>query len=271
MALFERHTDISGAIGVLYRLQISCAHSMRRHICTIASQYLSVGGCCLSLLTLLRAHVLTSMNNQNKKAAIRQRHSASIIAAAEEVFALKGFQGATTQAIADRAGLPKANIHYYFTTKKELYTAVLEDILVLWKKDAETFSLSDNPAIAISEYIKSKMRHSFERPLGSKVWANEIIHGAPVLGDEALAQFLNTWEKQKIVQIRQWIKQKKILSVEPRYLLYMIWATTQHYADFEHQIKVLNGAKPLSNRQQARATKNAIDIILRGIGLVPHH
>lgn len=217
-----------------------------------------------------RDHILTGMNYQ-KKTKIRQQHSASIIVAAEEVFALKGFKGATTQEIADLAGLPKANVHYYFKTKKGLYTAVLEDILVLWKKDAEAFNRSEDPTIAISEYIKSKMRHSFERPLGSKVWANEIIHGAPVLGDETLAGLLNTWEKQKTAQIRQWIKQKKILSVNPRYLLYMIWATTQHYADFEHQIKVLNGARPLSRYQQAKATKNVIDIILRGIGLVPKH
>jgi len=160
-------------------------------------------------------------------------------------------------------------VHYYFKTKKDLYTAVLENIVVLWKQDADAFSQSDDPRVALTEYIKSKMRHSFERPFGSKVWANEIIHGAPVLGDVTLGEFLNTWEKQKTVQIQAWIKQKKILSVDPHYLLFMIWATTQHYADFEHQIKVLNENQPLSEEQQGEATKNVIEIILRGIGLDP--
>ncbi len=113
------------------------------------------------------------------------------------------------------------------------------------------------------------MHHSFTRPFGSKVWANEIIHGAPVLGDAKLGKLLKSWEKKKTTQIRRWIKQKKIQPLDPHYLLFMIWATTQHYADFEHQIRVLNGNKALSRAQQKRATENVIGIILRGIGLDP--
>lgn len=191
----------------------------------------------------------------------------SIIAAAENVFALKGFKGATTQEIADRAGLPKANVHYYFKTKKDLYNTVLEDVVLVWKQDAEAFDLSDDPGVAIAEYIKSKMHHSFTRPFGSKVWANEIIHGAPVLGDEELGKLLKSWERKKTARIRRWIKQGKIRVIDPHYLLYMIWATTQHYADFEHQIRVLNSNKPLSKVQQRRATENVIAIILGGLGL----
>ncbi len=185
------------------------------------------------------------------------------------MFALKGFKGATTQAIADLAGLPKANVHYYFKTKKDLYNAVLEDIVVVWKDDAEAFDTSPNPTIALTEYIKSKMHHSFTRPFGSKVWANEILHGAPVLGDEKLGAFLSAWEKRKTLQIKRWIDEGDILPVDPHHLLFLIWATTQHYADFEHQIKVLNGNKSLSRAQQIRATESVIAIILRGIGLEP--
>ena len=113
------------------------------------------------------------------------------------------------------------------------------------------------------------MHHSFTRPYGSKVWANEILHGAPVLGDENLGQFLNAWEKSKTLQIQRWIEDGELLPVDPHHLLFMIWAATQHYADFEHQIKVLNGNKALSKAQQARATESVIGIILRGIGLEP--
>ncbi|MFT5481825.1 MAG: TetR/AcrR family transcriptional regulator [Halieaceae bacterium] len=141
--------------------------------------------------------------------------------------------------------------------------------MVVWKMDAEAFDQSEDPTIALSEYIKSKMHHSFTRPFGSKVWANEIMHGAPVLGDEKLSQFLHDWEKGKTIQISTWIKEGKILPVDPDTLLFMIWATTQHYADFEHQIKVLNGNVALNLAQQEHATKNVIAIILRGIGLTP--
>ena len=125
----------------------------------------------------------------NTKAKIRELNSAAIIAAAEEVFALKGFKGATTQEIADLAGLPKANVHYYFKTKKDLYNKVLEDVVVVWKNEADAFNHAEDPAAAISEYIRSKMEYSFTRPFGSKVWANEIIHGAPVLGMKSLPDF----------------------------------------------------------------------------------
>ena len=185
------------------------------------------------------------------------------------MFALKGFKGATTQAIADLAGLPKANVHYYFKTKKDLYNTVLEDVVVDWKTDADTFNQSEDPVVALSEYIRSKMEYSFARPFGSKVWANEIIHGAPVMGDKRLARFLNIWEKRKTIQINRWAKQGKILPVDPHYLLFMIWATTQHYADFEHQIRVLNGNKSLSKKQQEAAIETVTGIILRGIGLEP--
>lgn len=204
-----------------------------------------------------------------RKAEIRDAHTARIIAAAEKVFALKGFRGATTREIAELADLPKANVHYYFNTKEDLYNAVLEDIILVWKEDAEAFDKSDDPCIAISAYIRRKMSHSFERPFGSKVWANEIIHGAPVLGDEKLKDLLTNWEKGKAVQIRRWIRQKKILPVDPHYLLFIIWSTTQHYADFEHQIKVFNANKPLSKKQQRAATNTVIEIVLRGIGLTP--
>ena len=167
------------------------------------------------------------------------------------------------------AGLPKANVHYYFNTKKELYNAVLEEVVGEWKQDADAFNQSDDPATAISNYIRSKMEYSFSRPFGSKVWANEIIHGTPVLGDAKLARFLSIWEKRKTIQLNRWAKQGKILPVDPHYLLFMIWATTQHYADFEHQIRILNGSKPLSKKQQEKATNTVIEIILRGIGLDP--
>ena len=126
---------------------------------------------------------VTPIRKQKK----RRENELAILQAAEKVFAEAGFGGATMQLIADVAGLPKANVHYYFKTKKDLYTAVLEDIVVVWKKDAEAFDQSDDPTIALTEYIKSKMHHSFKRPYGSKVWANETLHGAPVLGDKKLS------------------------------------------------------------------------------------
>ncbi|MDD0976796.1 TetR/AcrR family transcriptional regulator [Pseudomonas fontis] len=202
------------------------------------------------------------------KQNIRQRNVDKILIAAEQVFAEKGYAGTAMVDIAEAAQIPRSNVHYYFSTKAELYQAVLFDLLEVWKQDALCFELYDDPRIVLSTYIRAKMNHSWTRPYGSKVWADEIIHGAPNLG-EALDESLYAWAKIKEGKIRQWVEDGRILPVEPSGLLYMIWASTQHYADFSHQVSVLNAHKPLSESQFERALQTVISVILRGIGLEP--
>ena len=204
---------------------------------------------------------------RRSKKNVREENVTRIILAAEEVFALKGFDGATTQEIADKAGLPKANIHYYFGTKRNLYSAVLTEIFVIWKEAAAAFNSSSSPHVAISSYITAKLNISFDRPMGSKVWANEVIHGAPVINEDLKDHLLN-WESKIAAQIGKWVDEGKLRNVNPHYLLNMIWATTQHYADFDHQVRILNGYKPLSQKQKADIIQTVNDIILRGIGLI---
>ncbi len=204
----------------------------------------------------------------NHKIEIRRRNVEKILLAAEKVFADKGYGGTAMGDIAEYAELPRSNLHYYFSTKDELYRAVLLDLLEVWKQDAQCFELFDDPRVVLSSYIRAKMNHSRTRPHGSKVWANEIIHGAPMLG-ATLDDSLYAWAKMKEAKIRQWVEDKRILAVEPSALLYMIWASTQHYADFSHQVGVLNDHQPLSDVQFERAVQTVTAVILRGIGLEP--
>lgn len=204
----------------------------------------------------------------NHKIEIRRRNVKKILLAAEKVFAEKGYGGTAMADIAEQAELPRSNLHYYFSTKDELYRAVLLDLLEVWKQDAQCFEVFDDPRVVLSSYIRAKMNHSRSRPYGSKVWANEIIHGAPMLG-ETLDDSLYTWAKMKEAKIRQWVEAKRILTVEPSALLYMIWASTQHYADFSHQVAVLNEHQALSEPQFERAVQTVTSVILRGIGLEP--
>ena len=204
----------------------------------------------------------------NPKVKIRRKNVEKILLAAEKIFAEQGYAGTKMADIALHAELPRSNLHYYFTTKSELYSAVLFDLLELWKQDALSFETFDDPRVVLSSYIRAKMQRSRTRPYGSKVWANEIIHGAPTLG-EALDESLYDWAKMKEAKIRQWVQDKRILPVEPSSLLYMIWASTQHYADFDHQVKILNDHQPLSDRQFEKAIQTVTSVILRGIGLEP--
>ncbi len=204
------------------------------------------------------------------KATIRKENESAILEAAESVFAEYGFRGATTSLIAERAGIPKANLHYYFPTKEALYRKVVDDIFTIWLEAANSFDDCDDPAEALTRYISTKMDISRDHPMGSKVWANEIMHRAPVIHDY-LETTLRDWTDSRVAVIQRWIDEGKIAAVNPEYLLYMIWATTQHYADFNHQIDTLNGGRPLSESQFEEAKTQVVDIILKGIGIVPEH
>jgi TetR/AcrR family transcriptional regulator len=197
---------------------------------------------------------------------IRQTNVKKILQAAEQLFAEKGYAGASMGDIAQLADLPKSNVHYYFATKKVLYQEVLLALLELWKQDALCFELYEDPRVVLSTYIRAKMNHSRNRAHGSKVWAAEVMQGAPML-KERLRDNLYEWAKLKESKIREWVDSGQINPVEPSYLLYMIWASTQHYADFDYQISLLNDDKPLDDLQFEKAVQSVTSVILRGIGL----
>jgi len=203
----------------------------------------------------------------SKRNAIRQENEQRILSAAEKVFAEAGFGGATMQLIADMAGLPKANLHYYFPTKEALYREVVQNIFNIWLHAADSFDKAPGPVEGIGAYIDAKMEISRRHPDGSKVWASEVMHGAPVIQDY-LETTLRDWTAGRAALIQRWIDEGKMAPVNPDHLLYMLWATTQHYADFGHQIETLNGGKPLSDRQWKAAKDSVKDMILRGIGAI---
>jgi TetR/AcrR family transcriptional regulator len=202
----------------------------------------------------------------SKRNAIRQENEQRILSAAEKVFAEAGFGGATMQLIADMAGLPKANLHYYFPTKEALYRA--------WCRTSST-SGSMPPTVSTRPPDPSKGL----APISTPRWrfraatrtaprsGLEVMHGAPVIQDY-LETTLRDWTAGRAALIQRWIDEGKMAPVNPDHLLYMLWATTQHYADFGHQIETLNGGKPLSDKQWKAAKDSVKEIILRGIGAI---
>lgn len=202
-----------------------------------------------------------------RRIEIRQQNETLILQAAEKVFAEAGFGGATMQLIADMAGLPKANLHYYFPTKEALYRQVVQNIFEIWLQAAGSMDRAPGPVEGIGAYIDAKMEISRRHPDGSKVWASEVMHGAPVIQDY-LETTLRDWTTGRATLIQRWIDEGKMAAVDPEHLLYMLWATTQHYADFGHQIETLNGGKPLTEAEWRAAKDSVKTMILRGIGAI---
>jgi TetR/AcrR family transcriptional regulator len=131
---------------------------------------------------------------------------------------------------------------------------------------ASTFDEAPGPAEGIGAYIDAKMEISRSHPAGSKVWASEVMHGAPIIQDY-LETTLVDWTESRMQVIERWVDAGLMDPISPRHLLYMIWATTQHYADFGHQIQTLNSGNRLSDEEWAGAKSAVKRIILKGIGV----
>ncbi|MGY8524708.1 TetR family transcriptional regulator C-terminal domain-containing protein [Paracidovorax citrulli] len=199
---------------------------------------------------------------------IRRQNETRILRAAEAVFARAGFGGATMAEIAVRAGIPKSNLHYYFRTKHALYQAVLAHILSLWLVQTDVISEDRAPAEALEQYIRAKMRLSALYPDASRVFANELLHGAPRIAG-VLREPLRTLVEHKAAVIRGWIASGQMTELDPSHLFFTIWAATQTYADFEAQICAVLGVEHLSASDFDRATEQLVALVLRGCGVEP--
>ncbi len=199
----------------------------------------------------------------NGRSNIRESNEMRLLQAAETVFAERGFSGATTAGIAARAKLPKANLHYYFRTKAELYRAVLANVLELWLDELDRFTPDRDPSEAVAEYIAAKLKWSRVRPNASKVFANEILHGAPFV-KSYLERDLRRRVEDKAGVVREWIGQGKMRPLDPKHFVFQLWAVTQHYADFEVQVRAVLGRRRLTERDFAAAAANITQLILQG-------
>ncbi len=197
---------------------------------------------------------------------MRVRNQAALLRGAERVFARAGFAGATVADIATEAGVPKANLHYYYGTKRDLYRAVLTNILALWLTETDGIVAEADPRAALEHYIRAKMRFSREYPEASRVFANEVLHGATEIRG-FLSTDLRAIVAAKTQVMRDWIKGGKMAAIDPQHLFFAIWATTQTYADFGAQIAAVTGSETLSDRDYAHATEAVVAMFLRATGL----
>jgi TetR/AcrR family transcriptional regulator len=201
-----------------------------------------------------------------RKERIRHAAVTDILAAAEAVFARAGFSGATMAEIAELAGLPKANLHYYFRTKAALYRAVLDHTLSLWLAQTDGIRNDAEPAEALGNYIRAKMRLTATHRDASRVFANEMLHGAPHIGGY-LRNELKALVDQKARVIDHWAYKGLMDRVDARHLFFTIWAATQTYADFQPQVCAVLGKSRLTRVELDRATAQLVRLLLKGCGV----
>jgi TetR/AcrR family transcriptional regulator len=201
-----------------------------------------------------------------KKAAapVKDKRSA-VLHAALGLFSRFGLHGTSVDQVAARAGVSKSNLLYYFANKEELYVCVLRDLLEVWLAPLREFSAEQDPQSVIADYIRRKLAVSRDSPDASRLFCLEIIQGAPLLRDE-LDRELRDLVEHKSAVIQAWVDAGRLAPVDPRHLLFMIWATTQHYADFALQVEALTG-RTLHNPEFFEQTVASVQaIVLRGVG-----
>jgi len=206
------------------------------------------------------------LEKKQKSGKIREKSIEHILSAAQQEFVINGFKGTTIQAIADRAQLPKANIHYYFKNKENLINAVLENILDLWDEVLGDISVDDNPKEVLEHFIRTKVRMSFTHPGPSKLFAMEIIQGAQHLKDYART-YLRKWVREKAKVFEQWIAAGKMSEVDPVHLIFLIWSSTQHYADFETQILTIMNRGEYEEDDIEHISDFLCRVIINGCGI----
>jgi len=207
---------------------------------------------------------LSSIPDDEKKTRIALKNEKKILDAAEEVIAEYGFHGATIDRVAQLAGISKPNLHYYFPAKTDLYAAVLKRTLDVWTASLSRLDPNGDPETELTRYISEKVEMSRANPLASRVFANEILRGAPVL-ENYLRKDLKALVKQKAGVIQSWIDAGKLAPVDPAHLLFLIWAATQHYADFAPQVRAVLGIKTISPKRFQEIEASLCRIILRGV------
>jgi TetR/AcrR family transcriptional regulator len=195
-----------------------------------------------------------------QKTRIQNQNEALILDAALDVFSAYGYRGTTVDQIAAKCGLSKPNLLYYFRRKEDIYTAVLERTLALWLAPLQALDPDKDPIEELTRYISAKLDLTFARPEASKLFANEILNGAP-----HVANFLNGPLKDLVAAkakvIRGWVSAGKIRNVEPEHLIFAIWSVTQHYADFGVQVEAVLGGKP----EPRRVKSSVVELLLHGL------
>ena len=197
---------------------------------------------------------------------IRDHNFQIILEAAEHEFAQFGYKGASIQKIADRAGLPKANIHYYFSSKEKLYLALLDKIMHLWNDYFDEVRVDDDPAEVLDNFIRKKVETAYSHPHLSKLFAMEIIQGSPHI-KEYIRTEMRTWVRAKANVLEEWIEQKRMKKVDPVYLIFLIWSSTQHYADFDSQVLTIMNRAEYEREMIDEIADFLSQMILAGCGL----
>lgn len=198
-------------------------------------------GCLLWRQANTGATVPSDTRPKQSQTRIQARNRQAILDAALDVFSAYGFRGATLDQIAEVAGLSKPNLIYYFPSKEAVHAELLIRLLDNWLDPLRALDPDGDPRGELMAYVRRKLDLARDYPRESRLFANEILQGAPRIM-AALAGDLKTLVDEKAAVIARWQAEGRLAALPPHHLIFSIWALTQHYADFDVQVRAVLGA-----------------------------
>lgn len=200
-------------------------------------------------------------------AARRKQVLDAIYEAAIVEFSLHGPKGASTQGIAERAGISKQHLHYYIDTKEALYAEVMRRAILRWGRGITLAGTQADPAEAISALIRSKLEFALDFPQESRLLTNDVLSGGAFM-----APLWKQWaarRKKAVLVVERWIAEAAIKPLDPLLFMFHLWALTQYYADYEAQVRAIIGVKEGQPLDRERIIAEVTTFVLRGCGLAP--
>jgi len=192
------------------------------------------------------------MDKPVTRTRIQKRNVTLIAEAALEVFSTHGFRGSTVDQIAKAAGLSKPNLLYYFPTKDAIHDHLLTSLLDLWLDPLRDLDPAGEPLDEVLDYVRRKLALSRNHPRESRLFANEIVQGAPHIAP-FLSGELRDMVDEKAAVLKGWMDDGRLRPADPEHLLFSIWSLTQHYADFEVQVRGVLGPEGTDPYPRAEA------------------
>jgi TetR/AcrR family transcriptional regulator len=188
------------------------------------------------------------------------RRQEAIMAEAERQFARAGFEGVSLDSIAAALDLSRQNLLYHWPSKEALYLAVLDGVMNEWLARMSEVAAADDPEQAIRDYVRAKLLFSRERPTGNAVFTREIMTGVPRYA-EVLKTRVQPLLQADVERFERWASEGRIERLDFTHLIFVLWGSTQAYADLGPQFALFMDKPVLDDADFARAEALIVRIV----------
>jgi AcrR family transcriptional regulator len=199
---------------------------------------------------------------------IRRRNEAEILRAATLLFSRNGFQGVRIAEVAEEAGLPKANIYYYFTSKEAIYTGILRKLISGWDEALEEIRADRDPHEALEAYVRAKIDYGRSNPEESRLFAAELQSGGPFLSEDDREHMREATDKSVAI-VENWIARGLMKPINPRHLFIILWSSTQFYIDSDKLACDALHVDQLTDADYEEAAKTIVATVIGSVAPSP--